>query len=283
MLSNDHVSRTQFTGFVITTELSDRDNKLLLEAMLNPKDKDKSAPTFTLDTLEEYGYVLPHLHQNLKADEINVVAATLERNKSWKNKLVVVDVTGSMTPYLSQYLLWLNLNFNQKEYQNYVFFNDGNDNKGYNKKEIGATGGLYFTQNSNGFSSIEKTIRIAMSNGSGGDRPENNVEALIAGEKKYLNTNDVILIADNNASPRDMSLIKKLKKPVHVILCGVRNGEINLDYMNIAFKTKGTIHTIESDLKDLIERKEGDTFTFLGNRYVIKDGEIVAQSSGIDG
>ncbi len=279
ILSNEHVSRTQFTGFVITTEMSDRDNKLLLEEMLSKTDSKKRKATFTLDTLEEYGYVLPHLHQNLKAKELNVVAATFARNKDWKNKLIVVDVTGSMTPYLCQYLLWLNLNFNPHEIQNYVFFNDGNDNKGFNKKLIGSTGGLYFTQNNNGYNNIEKTIKTAMLNGNGGDRPENNVEALLAGELKYKNTNDVIMIADNNASPRDLALVKKLKKPVHIILCGVRNNMINMDYLNLAYKTKGTVHTIEDDLTGLIKKKEGDTFTFLGEKYTIKNGEIITLES----
>jgi hypothetical protein len=276
ILSNEHVSRTQFTGFVITTEMRYKDNKQLMKDMLEAKELEKRRPTFTLDTLDKYGYVLPHLHQNLKAEELNVVAATFARNKNWKNKLIVVDVTGSMTPYLCQYLLWLNLNFNQNENQSYVFFNDGNDNKGFNKKEIGATGGLYFTRNSNGYSSIEKTINIAMVNGGGGDCPENNVEALLAGEKKFSTSGDVILIADNNASPRDLILTKKLKKPVHIILCGVRDNNLNVDYLNLARKTKGSIHTIENDLTDLIKKKEGDTFTFLGAPYVIKNGEIAA-------
>lgn len=284
ILSNEHVSRTQFTGFVITTEMSFKENKKLMEDMLKSKESGKKQPTFTLDTLEKYGYILPHLHQNLNASELNVVAATFVRNKTWKNKLIVVDVTGSMTPYLCQYLLWLNLNFNPRENQNYVFFNDGNDNKGFNKKKVGETGGLYFSMNSNGYSSIEKTIITAMINGNGGDRPENNLEALMVGENKFKTSNEVILIADNNASPRDLILAKKLKKPVHIILCGVRSSKINVDYLNLARKTKGSVHTIENDLTDLVTKKEGDTFTFLGEPYVIKDGEIVAIStSKIDG
>ena len=275
VLSNEHITTTQFTGFIITSELSEYEYQLLLKEILKNEDKSESKATFTQDTLKPYGYILPHIHATHKLKEFSVISRVFNRNKHWKNKLIVADVTGSMTPYLAKFLLWLKLNFNSNEVQNYVFFNDGNDSKGFRIKEVGKTGGLYYTQNKLGYLNIEKTIITAMLNGSGGDLPENNIEALIAGEKNYSQSGHIILIADNYASPRDMELLSKLKKPVNVILCGVKNGEINLDYLTLAYKTKGTVHTIEEDLTKLIIMKEGQTFTFSGNFYKIQNGEVI--------
>jgi len=283
ILSNKHTDKSQFTGFVITLELNSKENLELMKLMMNEKINEIDRNCFSLDTLEEYGYILPHFYKNLKKAEYKIVPNVFTRNNEWKNKLIVVDVTGSMTPYLSQYLLWLKLNFDKSEQQHYVFFNDGNDYiKDYTKsklgrKIIGATGGIYFAQNTGGFDLIKKTITIAMRNGGGGDCPENNIEALIAGEKKYKNAKEVIMIADNNATPRDMELLKNLNKPIRIILCGVKNNNFNEQYLSLAYKTKGSLHTIELDLKNLKEKKEGDRFQFGDIWYIIKNGEVVLE------
>lgn len=45
--------------------------------------------------------------------------------------------------------------------------------------------------------------------------------------------------------------------------------------MRLARDSGGSVHTIESDLEGLLELKEGEEFTFGGNQYKIKEGEIV--------
>lgn len=98
-----------------------------------------------------------------------------KRNNHWKNKQIVCDVTGSMSPYTSQLMLWLKLNENRKDVKEVTFFNDG-DNMPDHKKVIGKVGGIY-SESEIEFDKISSTLFKAMINGYGGDGPENNIEA----------------------------------------------------------------------------------------------------------
>ena len=250
---------------------------MLVKKVLNsqPKRKKSNESCFNLDTLNEYGYVLPHVKADYSGYEYKTINKVFNRNLEWEDKLIILDVTGSMTPYIAQYLLWLKLNFNPKEVQNFVFFNDGNGYKQIDKP-IGNTGGLYFTDNKLGYNHVVKTISKAISNGNCNyDIQENDLEAVIGGIKKFPESKSIVLIADNNAAPRDFELIKELEKPVKVILCGTNGSNIQEAYLNLAYETKGSVHTIEKDLVDIFENKEGSTFDLFGNQYQIKGGKIV--------
>ena len=59
--------------------------------------------------------------------------------------------------------------------------------------------------------------------------------------------NELILIADNSACVRDYRLCDSIHVPVKVILCGTPNG-INPMFINLAARTKGSLHTIEEDI-----------------------------------
>ena len=92
-----------------------------------------------------------------------------------------------------------------------------------------------------------------------------------------LNIENIILIGDNWAKVRDINLLNKVKVPVRVLLCGVTEGmEIHPDYLNIAYKTKGSVHTIEQDITDLILQTSGKKFSVNGVDYIIKNGTIRA-------
>ena len=178
----------------------------------------------------------------------NVVTEVLNRNSQWENCLVVTDVTGSMYPYLAQFLLWHQKNLDiRKGNHDFVFFNDG-DNIRDDLKIVGKVGGIYYKKTAL-YDTLKSKMSLAMQSGFGGDGPENNIEAILFGLEKYPNCKEVILIADNFASPCDMKLLQKIKVPVHVILCGANS--INVEYIKIAKKTKGSIHTIEQDLYNL--------------------------------
>lgn len=180
----------------------------------------------------------------------SVVFKVIERNKKkWKNTLIVSDWTGSIYPYSSQIVNWYRLNLKNKLVRHFVFFNDGDDKKDKEKK-IGETGGVYFTQ-TNDISHIIDVMVQALQNGHGGDVPENDIEAILAGIEKYKDIEEVILIADNNSPVRDIRLTPQITKPVRVILCGVENGRINPQYLNIAKFTGGSVHTIEEDIENL--------------------------------
>jgi antitoxin component YwqK of YwqJK toxin-antitoxin module len=206
----------------------------------------------------------------------NAVFKVMSRNPKWRKNIIVTDLTASMYPYAKQIHTWLKLFFMKDTAQQYfVFFNDGDHRKDADKK-IGATGGIYICK-AKTCDDLLTTMKLTIKHGEGGDSPENVVEAILAGLKKVRKPDNVILIADNWAKVRDLSLISRVKVPVRVILCGVYEGmEINTDYLNIAYKTKGSLHTIEQDISDLINQTSGKKFNINGFEYIIKGGSIRA-------
>lgn len=215
-----------------------------------------------------------NLQPNISDTATNLVFNVLKRNKEWKNKLIVADLTGSMYPYAQQISTWLKLHFlKDTTSQHFVFFNDG-DKKRDEDKKIGATGGVYHCK----AKTVDELIFIMESTikkGQGGDAPENPVEAILFGLNKSGKVDDVILIADNWAKARDIKLLARIKVPVRVVLCGVYEGmEINEDYLNIAYKTKGSVHTIEQDITDLMKQSTGKKFSINGVDYIIKNGSV---------
>ncbi|MFT3682473.1 MAG: hypothetical protein QM791_19615 [Ferruginibacter sp.] len=192
------------------------------------------------------------------------------KRNSWKNIAVVGDVTGSMFPYTGQLLIWLKLHDLDKLTNKFVFFNDG-DNKPDEKKKTGRTGGIYFKE-CNAYSEVEALLKSTMQKGYGGDIPENNIEALLLAEKEYPGVDHLVLIADNRANIKDISLISKLTKPVRVILCGTSEYLINTDYLNLAYKTKGSLHLIEKDIYTLSQVHEGAIIVIGKKSFRLKNG-----------
>jgi hypothetical protein len=206
----------------------------------------------------------------------NAVFKVMNRNPKWRKNIIVTDLTASMYPYAKQIHTWLKLFFMKDTAQQYfVFFNDGDSKRDADKK-IGITGGIYICK-AKTTDDLLNTMKLTIKRGEGGDSPENVVEAILAGLKKIRKPDNIILIADNWAKVRDLSLITRVKVPVRVILCGVYEGmEINTDYLNIAYKTKGSVHTIEQDISNLINQTTGKKFNINGFDYIIKGGSIRA-------
>jgi hypothetical protein len=214
------------------------------------------------------------LNPNIADTANSIVFNVLKRNPTWKNKLIVADLTGSMYPYAQQISTWLKLHFmKDTTSQHFVFFNDGDNKKDENKK-IGATGGVYHCK-AKSIEELISTMESTIKKGQGGDAPENPVEAILFGLNKSGKVDDVILIADNWAKARDIKLLARIRVPVHVVLCGVFEGmEISEDYLNIAYKTKGSLHTIEQDITDLMKQSSGKKFNINGVDYIIKNGSV---------
>jgi hypothetical protein len=200
-----------------------------------------------------------------------VISAVLNRNK-WKNKLIVSDVTGSMQPYTAQLSMWYQLNYLSEKNLQFVFFNDG-DHMDDNKKEIGNTGGIYYTKPVK-VDALITFIAMATSSGSGGDCPENNMEALIKGTKMASEYDEIVMIVDNDAPVKDIRLLKEFDKPVHIILCGL-NTFVLEDYLLIAWKTKGSVHTIDEDISKIAKINEGEVLKINGFEYKIMGGQFV--------
>ncbi len=201
----------------------------------------------------------------------STVLNALARNTEWRKMLVVTDLTGSMSPFTAQLLLWFKLAQNTGRVEHIVFFNDG-DGKSDESKVLGKTGGIYQIRPKN-FEEIARLANEVVQKGNGGDEPENNVEALLYGIKICPQCEEVIMISDNWATPRDLQLLKKVNKPVRVILCGTQEGT-NVDYLNLARETGGSIHTIEQDINDLLNVNEGQEINIGRETFIIRNGKF---------
>ncbi len=207
----------------------------------------------------------------LRPPEDSTVLKVLNR-MPWQQMLVVADVTASMYPYIGQLMFWLRLHEDDRRIHQFVFFNDG-DQKDEDDKVLGRAGGIYQT-GSSVYDVVEKLVYTTMSNGSGGAIPENNIEALTAGLSSCSSCNDVVMIADNWSPVRDLALLSNIRRPVHIILCGVKD-IIQPDYLTIAWRTGGSVHFGEQDINDFTRYKEGDSINLLEQDYTIRKGRFV--------
>lgn|GEM_PF-1335292 len=212
---------------------------------------------------------------NKETGDASVVNKVFERNPQWAEALVVTDVTGSMMPYVGQLVVWHRLNLLKSQIKFFEFFNDGDATPDH-KKITGSTGGIY-PVSTNKIDELRSTLTRAIAGGSGGDGPENDFEALIRGLKDCPTCKDIVLIADNNSPVRDFELLKNIDRPVRVILCGTSSGYINLEYLELARVTGGSVHTMEKDIENLMKMQEGQTITFGSQTYVIKEGKFIRQ------
>lgn len=203
-----------------------------------------------------------------KATVLNV----LDRNKNWEKMAVVNDLTGSMSPYAAQIIIWHKLNKKKRNPEIYVFFNDG-DQKSTEEKTIGNTGGIYYKKVKTE-EELGNLMGQTLDGGFGGDSPENDIEAVLFALLHCDECKDIILIADNYSDIRDIELIKKIKKPVHIILCGATAG-IHTQYLKLARETGGSVHTIEDDITNLMKLSEGETIKIGDKTYLLKDSKFI--------
>jgi hypothetical protein len=202
----------------------------------------------------------------------STVFSVFERKQEWNNIAVVADLTGSMSRYSSQLVLWFKLNSTDKRIKDLFFFNDGNMTPD-DTKVVGSTGGIYHGKATN-YSEIRDLAIKTITSGCGGDAPENNIEALLTAIREAPNAKEFVMIADNLAPVKDIGLLYQVTKPVHIILCGTSIG-INPQYLTIARRTGGTVHTMEKDLEDLLQKKDGEKFEFMGEYFQIVKGAVV--------
>lgn len=202
--------------------------------------------------------------------DYSIVEAVYKRHPNWQNTLIVMDVTGSMSPYIAQTMVWAKATQESEQVKAYTFFNDGN-RRADHLKQTGKVGGVYSTQNET-FDTVYETMKMTMSKGGGGDCPENNIEATLKATTEFPESGEIVMVADNWATPRDLELVGELDQPVHVILCGASYG-INADYIQLAYDTGGSVHTIEEDL-EMRGIKPGKTFRLGGTYFTLFNGKI---------
>ncbi|MFK7785691.1 MAG: hypothetical protein AB8B56_11275 [Crocinitomicaceae bacterium] len=222
------------------------------------------------DTEDGVGFGNPYVWDS---EEFNAVQATFKRHPNWQNTLVIMDVTGSMSPYIAKTMAWVEATQDSSQVKAFTFFNDGDATPDQNKR-TGNVGGVYGVENE-AFDPVLKKMKYTMRKGGGGDCPENNVEATIKGMKLFSDCDEIIMVADNWATPRDLSLLDKVSVPIHIILCGAQPGiGINVDYIQAAYDTGGSVHTIEDDL-DMRSIESGKQFRIGRSYFTIAAGRIV--------
>ena len=204
--------------------------------------------------------------------EDSTLLRVFERNEKWKDMLVVCDVTGSMSPYTAQLLLWIKSNQKLRSMKNIVFFND-DDEKSTNQVAQQDKTGMWSVSSGN----YKKVMNVALEAMKKGEHFENNLEAVCKAIQEFPNDkNKVVMIADNWEDPCDMYLVNYLqskKIPIRIIICGV-NGSINTKYLDIARATGGTVHTMEQDLTNLASMKDVTKFRIDGVKIVLYKGKF---------
>lgn len=216
---------------------------------------------FTFDYQEVVRFV-----EDLEEKQDSTVMKVLDRNKTWFNSTVVLDWTGSMYHHGASSVLWHLLNLEHTTISNFVFFNDGNK-KAKHQKKLGKVGGIYYA-NAEDIQRVIRLFRRVQRAGNGGDKAENDVEALIKSIRKFKDADNIVLVADNYSCIRDFELIKKIKKPIHIILPGLHHF-INHQYINMAYLTKGSLHTFDKDYLDFSKDKVPNQLTIEGCNYFL--------------
>lgn len=213
--------------------------------------------------------------------EDSTLLKVFERNKAWKDMLVVCDVTGSMSPYTAQLLLWIAANNKMKTFKQIVFFND-NDSKSTNQEQRLDDFGIWATNETK----LEPLLDVAFEAMEKGGHEENDLEAICYAIKKYPeNKKNIVLIADNWENPCDMQLLEHLKNqkiPIKVVVCGVTE-RLNLNLLEIAYQTGGSIHTMEADLLDIAKIGEGKNFSIGNLNFRMSGGKFIQLTSSQGG
>lgn len=182
----------------------------------------------------------------------------LDRNvDKWRNVVLVCDMTSSMFPYTTQVFDWMMENVDNNSIKGIIFFTDcdslGNETRG-------RLPGKMFMVKKKDELLLWDTMFAAINNTENNkDKEENNIEALLFAQKNFPEVDDIVMIADNSSQVKDMKNLSKLKKRTHIILCGEtyeKNLAFQSDYVQIAKKTDGSIHTLEDDIVNPANIKE---------------------------
>lgn len=193
----------------------------------------------------------------------------LARNlRSWPDAVIVCDLTTSMYPYTTQLFAWFRKNAGNQAIKGMVFFTDC-DSLGQQTRLGGPAGRMFITRERDPANALPILLDAARNTVHNVDDAENDVEALLAAQQAFPEVKNLILLADNISTVKDIRLVNKVKKPVHVVLCGTTGSDTTRafqpDYYTIASYTQGSLHTLEDDL--LPNRLSKTTTLRVGSNY----------------
>lgn len=194
------------------------------------------------------------------------VLETVMGRNNWTNKLLITDVSYEMLSYALKLADWYRSNLKSDQTTQFVLYHNG-------KQRLGSESGSAFHLVSPEYDSLVKLINY-VHEGAGLEKAKYDLKGLIDGGGISQTYDDVILFVDKDASLHDYAYFKNLKAPVHVVLC-VDQRVANAQHLTIAWKTKGSVHTISGDFNDIGKLKEGDNFVLEGTKYKIMGGEFV--------
>jgi hypothetical protein len=87
---------------------------------------------------------------------------------------------------------------------------------------------------------------------------------------------EIVMVADSYAAINDMELIQHLTKPVRIVLCGIEDHLfVEPDYLVLAWKSKGSIHSIEKDIDSIAKMMDGKIITLFGKDYRLLNGRFI--------
>jgi hypothetical protein len=198
-------------------------------------------------------------------EEDKVLETVMDRN-NWTNKLLISDVSSEMLDYAKKLANWYIKNRKPGETTQFVLYN--------NQQRHGSTkpGNAFHLENPD-FDELNKLIDYVYAN-KGLEGAKHDLKGLIVGDGIAKNYKDVILYVDKDAALHDYEYFKQLKAPVHVVLC-VDPRRPNAQHLTIAWKMKGSVHTLSGDFTNIGKLVEGDTFEIEGYKYKIMGGEFV--------
>ncbi|MFK7809826.1 MAG: hypothetical protein AB8F74_18615 [Saprospiraceae bacterium] len=205
------------------------------------------------------------------------ISAMLQRNKDdWKQKRIVANIDCSMYKYIDELLVWNYSDDSERSNNTYWLFN-GFQNKSKKSNDDHHSRGIYHVVKNDveGFATtIDKIVNFSC----GANRLENVVEALIIGAKDKQAEEELLFIADNYSDASDLHKLNQLKTPVRVLLTASTYG-INEHYLEIAYRTGGSVHTKDEDIsKDRLRQLEdGDLLVIGGRGYTFMKGRFLKQ------
>ncbi|NOQ71772.1 MAG: hypothetical protein GQ574_07220 [Crocinitomix sp.] len=197
----------------------------------------------------------------------DLVLETVMNRNDWKNKLLITDVSYEMLAYALKLAIWYEANRKADQTTQFVLYNNG-------KKQQNSESGVAFHMVSPEYQTLVDKINYVYDN-VGLETAAHSIEGLIAGDGIAKTYDDVILFVDKDAGLMDYEYFKQLKAPVHVVLC-VDDRRANPQHLTIAWKTKGSVHSLSGDYTNIGQLVEGDTFEMEGAQYKIMGGEFVS-------
>jgi len=173
----------------------------------------------------------------------STIEKVMARHGDWDSTLVIMDWTGSMQAYGAKVMLWHVRNFQTSGIKHLVIYTDGERGK---DRVLGDQGGVYHVDAAD-LRKMLRTMRHARMKEANTELEEGDLEAVIKGLERHRDFDKVTLIAENRSCIKDYCLLDRIDVPVRVVLCGTRGG-VNPMYVNLAHRTNGSVHTVESDL-----------------------------------